>query len=54
MLKLFRVTFKDNFSTPHFRNYEALSATSAKVMGEIYHRTWHVVGVEEIIIEEAA
>lgn len=54
MLKLFRVTFRDNFSTPHYRNYEALSATSAKVMGEIYHRKWHVVGVEEIVIGEVA
>lgn len=52
--KLFRVEFRDNFSSTHYRNYKATNATCAKVMAEIYHRTWHVVSVEEIIIEEAA
>jgi len=54
MLKLYRVTFRDNFSNPHHRNYKASNATCAKVMASIYHRNWYVVGAEEIIIEEAA
>lgn len=53
-MKLYRIEFRDNFSNTHYRNYNSTSATSAKVMASIYHRKWHVVGAEEIIIEEAA
>ena len=53
-MKLFRVEFRDNFSNTYYRNYKATSATNAKIMASIYHRSWYVVGVEEIVIEEAA
>lgn len=53
-MQLYRITFTDNFSNTHYRNYRATSAVNAKIMASIYHRKWYVVGVEEIVIEEAA